>query len=337
MAWGAEPVARQTYQDKGQPADTQTGKTVAFVLSGGGNRGALQVGALQALLEHGVRPDMLVGTSAGALNAAFLASDPTPVGIQRLAKTWERVKKEDVYPGNYGSVLWRLIRNDESLYSNARFQRFLQRYLRALHLQRFGDITSGVRLYLVAARLDTGIAHVFGDDPNDLLLDALMASTALPPFHPPWQCNGTAYVDGGMAADLPVCLAAERGAREIYALHVTMAPQPSTRLHGVLEISAHALQTLLERQLRCELQMATELPNVQLHYIPFTAYAGLPLRDFHRTSEMIAEGRTVMEAYLATLTRPQAAWEHPWRRVVRERWDRARNAFRRAARPSCNR
>ncbi|MGQ9494181.1 MAG: patatin-like phospholipase family protein [Anaerolineae bacterium] len=310
---------------------------VAFVLSGGGNRGALQVGALQALLERGVRPDMLVGTSAGALNAAFLASDPTPVGIQRLAKTWERVKKEDIYPGNYWSMLWRLIRDEESLYSNAKFQRFLERYLRVLHLQRFGDITSGVRLYIVAARLDTGAAYIFGDDANDLLLDALMASTALPPFHPPWWYNGTAYVDGGMAADLPISVAAERGAREIYALHVTMAPQPSTRLHGVLEISAHALQALLERQLRCELQMATELPNVQLHYIPFTAYAGLPLSDFRHTSEMIAEGRAIMEAYLATLARPQATWEHPWRRTVRERWDHVRSAFSRVTHLRSNR
>ena len=325
-------MKKRDYQDTGQPANTRTERTVAFVLSGGGNRGALQIGALQALLEHGVRPDILVGTSAGALNAAFLASDPTLAGIQRLAKTWERVRKKDVYPSNYGSVLWRLIRNEESLYSNARFQRFLQRYLHALHLERFSDITSGVRLYLVAARLDTGTAHVFGDDLNDLLLDALMASTALPPFHPPWRCHGTAYVDGGMAADLPVRIAAERGAQEIYALHVTMAPQPSTRLHGVLEISAHALQTLLERQLRCELQMATELPNVQLHYIPFTAYTGLPLWDFSHTAEMIAEGHAVMEAYLATMVYPQAAWEHPWRRTIRERWERVRSTFGRVAR-----
>ncbi|MGC8787324.1 MAG: patatin-like phospholipase family protein [Anaerolineae bacterium] len=329
-------MAGQTKYDKAQPMNVQIGKTVAFVLSGGGNRGALQVGALQVLLERGVRPNILVGTSAGALNAASLALDPTLAGAQRLAKTWEGVKKRNVYPGGYAAVLWRLIRNEESLYPNANFQRFLQRYLRALHVERFGDITSGVHLYLVATRLDTGMTHVFGDDPNDLLLDALMASTALPPFHPPWQCNGIAYVDGGMTADLPICIAAERGAQEIYALHVTTAPQPPTRLHGVLEISAHALQSLLERQLRCELQKAAELPNVQLHYIPFTAYAGLPFWDFSHASEMIAEGRAVMEAYLATVARPQRTWEYPWRRIVREQWHRARKAFVRAARPSRN-
>ena len=282
---------------------------IAFVLSGGGNRGALEVGALQVLLERGVHPDMLVGASAGALNAAFLASTPTPVGAQRLAETWKRVTKQSVYPGNYWSVLWRLIRNGQSLYSNANFRTFLQRYLRAIHVERFGDITSGARLYVVGARLDTGSAHVFGDDPNDLLLDALMASTALPPFHPPWQCKGTVYVDGGMASNVPVCIAAERGAREIYALHVTTAPQPSTRWRGVVAISAHALQALLDRHLRCELQIATELPNVRLHYIPFTAYAELPLWDFRHTSEMIAEGRAVMEAYLATQAPAHAGWE----------------------------
>ena len=299
---------------------------VAFVLSGGGNRGALEVGGLQVLLERGVHPDMLVGASAGALNAAFLASNPTPVGTQRLAETWKRVTKESVYPGNYWSVLRRLLRNGESLYSNANFRRFLQRYLRAIRLEHFGDITSGARLYVVAARLDTGSAHVFGDDPNDLLLDALMASTALPPFHPPWQCNGTAYVDGGMASNVPVCIAAERGAQEIYALHVTTAPQPSTRLRGVVAISAHALQVLLERQMRCELQIASELPNVRLHYIPFTAYAELPLWDFSHTPEMIAQGRAIMEAYLATMPLPQATWEHPWRLAARKLRDRVQKA-----------
>jgi len=271
---------------------------LAFVLSGGGNRGALQVGALQVLLEHGLRPDILAGTSAGALNAAFLASDPTPAGAERLAGIWKRVRKEDVYPDSRWSVLWRLIRNSESLYSNRNLHRFLLRYLRGARLERFGDVRSGVHLYIVAAELDTGAARVFGDSPDDPLLDALMASTALPPFHPPWRHNGTAYVDGGMAADLPICLTAERGAREIYALHITQAAQPHAPLRGILEISGHALLALLGRQLRCELRTATELPDVRLHHVPLTAYAELPLWDFRHTSEMIAEGRSVMEAYL---------------------------------------
>ena len=65
---------------------------------------------------------------------------------------------------------------------------------------------------------------------------------------------------------------------------------------------------------------------MRLHYIPFTAYAELPLWDFRHTSEMIAEGRAVMEAYLATMARPQATWEHPWRRAVRGLRDRVQKA-----------
>jgi len=306
---------------------------IAFVLSGGGNRGALQVGALQVLLERDVRPDMLVGTSAGALNAAFLASDPTSAGTQQLAEVWKRVTKEDICPGSRLSVLWRLIRNCESLYPNTNLQRFLRRYLRAARLKYFGDITSGVRLYIVAARLDTGAARVFGDNPNDLLLDALMASTALPPVYPPWRCNGVAYIDGAVAADLPVRIAVERGAREIYALHINSPFQPNRRLRGVLDITSRALSALLQQRYQYDLQVVTEWPNVKLHYIPLLAYGEVPLWDLHHTAAMIAEGRAVMEAYLDTLVSPQATWEHPWRRAGRERWDRVRQVFSRAVSP----
>ena len=74
---------------------------LAFVLSGGGNRGALEVGALRVLVERGIRPEMLVGTSAGAVNAAMVASDPTLEGMQRLVNAWREVTKYDVYPGNH--------------------------------------------------------------------------------------------------------------------------------------------------------------------------------------------------------------------------------------------
>ena len=302
---------------------------IAFALSGGGNRGALQVGALQVLLERGVKPDLVVGTSAGALNAAFLASNPTPEGTRRLARIWEHVSKDDIYPGVYGLVLWRLVCNCASLYSNANFERFVRGCLRAAHLRVFGDIAMGIRLYIVAAHLGTGAEKVFGDNASDSILDAIMSSTALPPFHPPWRCNGELYVDGGLAANLPMRIAAERGAREIFALHVAGVVQRDLPLRGVLDISGRALGALGERQVQSDLQAVTDLPNVELHYVPLTAYAHLPMWDFRHTTEMIAEGRAAMQTYLDALPRVEAKKEHTWLRMVRRQRNRVRRAFER--------
>src|SRR3954465_14923946 len=70
----------------------------AFVLSGGGNLGAVQVGMLQALADRGVVPDILVGTSVGAINAAFLAAGPSPARVEELAAIWAQTRRRDVFP-----------------------------------------------------------------------------------------------------------------------------------------------------------------------------------------------------------------------------------------------
>src|SRR5512139_4106038 len=81
---------------------------IGFVLSGGANRGALQVGALQALTAHHIKANLVVGTSAGALNGVYYAYDPTPAGLERLAQLWIDTKKDDIFPGNRLTMAWRV-------------------------------------------------------------------------------------------------------------------------------------------------------------------------------------------------------------------------------------
>ena len=89
---------------------------IAFVLSGGGNRGALQGGALKALLERGIFPDLIVATSVGALNGVTLAADPTVAGVRRLAASWPLIRRADIFPGNALTVSWRLLSGRGSLH-----------------------------------------------------------------------------------------------------------------------------------------------------------------------------------------------------------------------------
>src|SRR6266568_4412670 len=98
---------------------------IGLVLSGGGNRGALEAGALIALFEHGVKPDILVGTSAGAMNSAFLATDPTFEGARKLGDLWRSVKRDDVFPGSVLSYAWRFISGADSLSPNDNLRKFV--------------------------------------------------------------------------------------------------------------------------------------------------------------------------------------------------------------------
>ena len=142
---------------------------LAFVLGGGGSRGALQVGALAALFTAGIRPDLVIGTSVGAINAAFLASDPTCAGVQRLKEIWLHVREEDVYAGSSHRALWNLLCRRSSLYSNESWFGFLKRQL---PVERFCDLA--LPCYAIAVEMGSGKVTVFGDQPEDSLLDGLM-------------------------------------------------------------------------------------------------------------------------------------------------------------------
>lgn len=269
---------------------------LAFVLSGGGNRGPLEVGALQVLLQHGTVPDMLVGTSAGAINAAFLAIDPTPETALDLGLLWMKADKRRVFRGNRLTMLWRLLTGKDSLYRNESFRCLIEESLPP-EAERFADIEA-VKLYIVATTLDSGEPRVFGHDPQERLLDAIMASTALPPFFPPWRCGDELLIDGGIAADLPMRIAVDEGATEIYALHLVDAPREGQQIRGLLSIAEQTINTVLSRQLQVELEVSESIKGVTVHYVPLVGFYGVPLWDLSHTEEMIEGGRQQMEEYL---------------------------------------
>ena len=273
----------------------------AFVLSGGGNRGPLEVGALQVLLEHGIVPDMLVGSSAGAVNAAFLAFDPTPETALELETLWIAAREERVFQHNRLTMVWRFLAGRDSLYRNQNLRRLVEERLPD-GFKRFSDVRD-VRLYIVATKLESGELRVFGDDPEERLLDAIMSSTALPPFFPPWRCGDELLVDGGMAADLPVKVAVNRGAKEIYALHLVDAQRKGTQLRGVVDIAEQTINAVLARQQHLDLEESEALRDVTMHYVPLTGFYGIPLWDLSQTEAMVESGRRQMEEYLQASSR----------------------------------
>ena len=148
---------------------------IAFVLSGGGPRGALQAGALQVLLENGIYPDILVGTSAGALNAAYLAWQPTPSAAGHLIDIWTRLTRQQIFFGGLLSACWHVLKHGDSLYCNDRLKAFVESTLPS-DVHSFHDLAR--RLYVVATNLATGLPYIFGNDLHEPRVRGLTQGSA---------------------------------------------------------------------------------------------------------------------------------------------------------------
>ncbi len=263
-------------------------KKLAFVLGGGGARGALQVGALRALLEAGYVPDILVGTSIGAANAAFLAlRGAQPGSIPEMVKAWRDASFADLLPANYLWLTVRSLFNRASQHTYHRLRDFFVSHGVNPDL-RFGDI-QGVKLYTVAADLNSGRPLIFGSDPQESVLDGVLASTALPPWVAPVPRDGQQLVDGGFVSNLPIEPALAQQVTEIIALDLwdpRAVALESQRFGSFLE---KAIGAVNQRQTELELALAAGC-GVPVRYINLRGKEALPLWDFTRSEELIVAG-----------------------------------------------
>lgn len=289
----------------------------AFVLSGGGNRGPLEVGALQSLLEHGIRPDFMVGTSAGALNASLLAAyGPEPASIPRLAAAWRTATAATVYPGNALTAAWRVLRGADSLFPSDGVRRLIAENMPP-GVATFGQLRCPC--YVTAADLRSGRLYLFGEDPAGPLAEGVLASCSMPIVHPPVLYHDLELVDGGVIASAPAGVAMDEGATVIYAVNVGRGEEPLPLVRGVFSILTRTLDTLMVQSLFADLRRAAGDPASALHHIHITAFAGLAFNDFVRVDEMIAAGKAATDRYLAAPqpreVTPQAAPAAPGRVV----------------------
>lgn len=193
------------------------GFEVAFVLGGGGMLGATQVGMLRALIDAGVRPDVVLGTSVGAVNGALVASDPTPTAIESLTRLWTSMSRSEVFSGNLVARARTLARHGTHLHPSAPLRRLL-----ALSLpEQFEQLA--VPFQCVAASVERASAHWFTNGP---LVDAVLASCAVPGLLPPVPVGDGHYLDGGLVHSIPVGRAVALGARTVYVMHVGRVERP---------------------------------------------------------------------------------------------------------------
>jgi NTE family protein len=256
----------------------------AFVLGGGGARGALQVGAVRALVGAGLQPDLVAGTSIGAVNGAYLAVRGfTPEALDGLEGD------------NY---LWLTIR---SLFNRPGLD--ILRRLRAFFVGqgldpelRFGDL-DGPRLILVSADLWAGRAVLHGTDRDELVLDAVLASTAVPPWVRPVDEGERLLMDGGAVSNLPIEPALSQGATEIVALDLSDPRPIGPGVGGFGPFLFQLMYTVQHRQTELEKQIAAAR-GVPVYHVPLQPAVPMALWEMERSVPLIERGYELMQWYL---------------------------------------
>jgi NTE family protein len=264
------------------------GNKLAFVLSGGGSRGALQVGALHALYETGLQPDLLVGTSIGAVNSTFLALKGfSESALEGLDEAWRQVAELDLLPANYIRLTVRAMLRRSSNSPSHRIRDFFVSQGITPEL-RFGDLQH-TRLVVISSDLNSGQPVLHGEHPDDKVLDALLLSTALPPWVMPVKKQGRYLMDGGLVSNLPIEPALNLGAKKIIALDLMDRSENSSDISGFTSFLGKLYSSVEKRQVELELELAAAR-RVPTLYIPLARQLHVPLWDFHRYQELIIQG-----------------------------------------------
>jgi len=273
-----------------------TNHDIAFVLGGGGPLGANEVGMLRALLEEGVRPDLVVGTSVGAINGAAIAFDPTPTAVEKLIEVWRNVADTDLYSGSALRRVRHLARTHTHVQPNEPLRGLLEEQFGATLIENLA-----IPYQCVAACIERAAEHWFTSGP---LVDAVLASTAVPGVLPPVRIGDEHFLDGGLVNSIPVSRAVTLGARTIYVLQVGRIERPLEVPRRPWEVATVAFE--IARRHRFAADMSTLPESVVVHVLPTGAaeppraadLSALRYRDFSNVQKRIDASYDASLAYL---------------------------------------
>ena len=256
--------------------------TTAFVLSGGGSLGAVQVGMLQALADHGIEPDLLVGTSAGAMNAAWVAGHGTSAeSLAGLAEVWAGLRRRQVFPIDVRTALRGLLGHSPAVTSPLGLRELVTA---CAGITRLED--AEIPLHLVTADLLTGKTVLVS---SGSLVDGVLASAAIPGVFPPVADKGRLLIDGGVADRTGVHQAVALGATSIYVLPTgspCALPAPPSSAVGT---ALHALTLLIEQRLAHEMADLADAATIKL--LPPLCPLSTSAVDFGHGAELVDRAR----------------------------------------------
>lgn len=268
---------------------------VAFVLGGGGDLGANEVGMLRALLERGIVPDLILGASVGAMNGAAVAADPSVAMVGRLEAAWRQLGSEGVL-GSPLQVAGNVLRGRSHLHSNLRLRAVVERMLPVTTFEQLA-----VPFQCVAASIERAAERWFSAGP---LVDAILASAAVPGLFPVVEVGGEHFLDGGIVNSIPMSRALALGATEVFILQVG-------RIERTLQVPTNLYQVMMvafeiARRHRFAHDMADLPDGVVAHVLPTGddnpgSGAGLRTWDLSAVDHRIARAYETTASYLDQL------------------------------------
>lgn len=220
------------------------GKT-AFVFAGGGSLGAVQVGMLRVLLAAGVKPDFVIGTSVGAMNAAYFAGAPNEDGVEKLARLWSGLKRSDVFPFTLRRAFG-LLRQPDSIVESDGVRHLIERNLPYARLE-----DAAIPVHVTATSIE-GIPVLLS---KGSAVESILASTAIPGIFPPVRLEGQVLMDGAIANNTPILTAAnDLGASRIVVLPTGIACAEQEPPKGAIARALHAVTLLIAWQVIRDLE-----------------------------------------------------------------------------------
>lgn len=269
----------------------------AFVLGGGGVLGAVEVGMLDALFGAGIVPDLVLGTSVGAINGSLVAEQPEAAVVERLHGLWGEVADgtAEVYGGPVRQVR-------EALSSGTHLHS--SEPLRARLTQELGDLTFAelaVPFQCVAASIERAAEHWFD---HGRVVDAVVASAAVPGLLPPAEVDGEHFLDGGIVNSIPVGRAGELGATRIFVLQVGRVERPLTVPRRPWEVARVSFEIARRHRFHREIEAVPD--GVEVHVLPSGGGSSKDdsiraYRDFSKVEQRIEAARSMSAAYLRDL------------------------------------
>ena len=253
----------------------------ALVLAGGGIRGAVQIGMLQVLTEHGFVPDRIYGSSVGAVNGAVFAGDPTREGVQRMTEIWRSLTRETVYPQGRLHGPWLYLQQRDSVFVNAGLRKVIEE---GIGYERLEDAV--IPIEVVATSLTDGGERWFTYGPA---VEAVLASSAIPAIFPPVEVDGERFIDGSVVNDVPLRRAIDGGATRIVVL--LCAPPAFTPGSPRRPVEAMLNALLISIHARFARDLAQLPAGVEVIVCSGGEEGAREFDDFSTTEALIAQGR----------------------------------------------
>ena len=257
----------------------------AIVLGGGGSKGALQAGFYRAVCELGIKIDLVVAASIGALNGAFFAAGIPP---RVMMHEWARVRKRDIF-----SINWALLRRGASaasIYSFRNVRRFLEQ---RLPVRTFEELRTP--LIAVTTELQSGRPFLWE---KGKLVDALLASCAIPGIFPPVRGpHGRLLIDGALADNIPVDIALARGMDRVVGILCPPGPELEGQSRGIARLLGRAFAIATDKKWQLEAQSYAQRPeiliidpvtDIQVQALDFTRGAELAKAGYRASRQILA-------------------------------------------------